>query len=180
MPTPSKKMENTTKHWTKAEKERREKAEQGLRRDNVRLTMPKRVKEDAVAAGYWKVTLKRMKGLELLDDVDTDLLAGYCVAYAQVEALRKEYYEIREKTDSTIARTLEKVISQEYADEDYPVRVLRACVSNELAVLKALQGQERLVISYAKELGLTPNARQRLAKRLADEEPSDETDGLYD
>lgn len=180
MPTPTKRLENTTKHWTNAEKERREKAEQGIRRENVRLTVPKRVKNDAAALAYWKVTLKRMQGLELLDDVDIDMLAGYCIACAQVEMLRKEYAETREKTNATISRTLEKVINHEYEDQDYPVRVIRACMANELGILKALQGQERLVISYAKELGLTPNARQRLAKRASEEAPPDEADGLYD
>lgn len=180
MPTPSKRMENTTKHWTNAEKERRERAEQSLQRETVRLIEPKRVKADAVAHGYWKTTLKRMKGLELLDDVDIDMLAGYCIACSQVEALRAEYQEMRDTTMTTIKKTLDKAIEGEYADQDYPARVIRACLGDELAVLKSIQGQERLVIGYAKELGLTPNARQRLAKQKAEPPAPDEADGLYD
>ena len=180
MPTPSKRMENTTKHWTNAEKERRERAEQGLQRETVRLIEPKRVKADAVAHGYWKITLKRMKGLELLDDVDIDMLAGYCIACSQVEALRAEYQEMRNTTMTTIKKTLDKAIEGEYADQDYPARVIRACLGDELAILKSMQGQERLVIGYAKELGLTPNARQRLAKQQAEPPAPDEADGLYD
>lgn len=179
MPTPTKRLDNSTKHWTNAEKERREAAEKGLTRDKVRLTMPKRVKEDAVASRYWRTTLHAMKGLELLDNVDADLLAGYCLACAQVEEMRLEYREMRSMTTETIKKTLNKVIEGQYADDDYPARVIRACVADELAVLKSMQGQERLIIGYAKELGLTPNARQRLAKRKAEEAPPDEADELY-
>ena len=180
MPTPSKRLENTTKHWTNAEKERREQAEQAMQRETVRLIEPKRVKADAVAHGYWKITVKRMKGLELLDDVDIDMLAGYCIACAQVEALRAEYQQMRSTTMDTIQKTLQKVLEGFYTDDEYPARVIRACVGDELAILKAVQGQERLVIGYAKELGLTPNARQRLAKQKAEPAPPDEADGLYD
>lgn len=179
MPTPTKKIENTSKHWTKEERERRENAEQELERRFVRLTEPKRVREMPEAHEYWKSTIKRMKGLTLLDNVDIDLLAGYCLASAQADALREEYRSTRAITDKTIHKTLEKVLNHEYADDEYPARVIRALVADELAILRSMQGQERLVIGYAKELGLTPNARQRLAKKAADERPVTEEDELY-
>lgn len=179
MPTPPKRLENSSKHWTNAEKERREAAEKGLTRDRVRLIMPKRIKDDPTASAYWKTTLQRMKGLELLDNVDSDLLAGYCIACAQVEEMRAEYREMRSMTTDTIKKTLAKVVEGHYVDDDYPARVIRACVADELAILKSMQGQERLIIGYAKELGLTPNARQRLAKRKAEDAPPDEADELY-
>lgn len=179
MPTPPKRTENTSKHWTKAERERREKAEEGISRENARLVMPQRVKSDKLASDYWKKTLARMKGLELLDNVDVDLLAGYCLASAQAEEMRAEYRGMRAMTDDTIKKTLKKVLNGDYADDDYPARVIRACVADELAILKSQQAQERLVVNYAKELGLTPNARQRLAKRKAEEAPPDEADELY-
>lgn len=179
MPTPTKKIENTTKHWTKEERERREMAEQEMERKFVRLTEPRRVKEIPAAHEYWKNTIKRMKGLTMLDNVDSDLLAGYCLASAQADALRMEYREARNTTEKTIGKTLEKVLNHEYADHEYPARVIRALVANELAILRSMQGEERLVIGYAKELGLTPNARQRLAKKAADERPVTEEDELY-
>ena len=67
----------------------------------------------------------------------------------------------------------------EYENDEYPARVIRALVADELAILRSMQGQERLVIGYAKELGLTPNARQRLAKKAADERPVTEEEELY-
>ena len=179
MPTPVKKIENTSKHWTKEERERREQAEQDLERRFVRLTEPKRVKEMPEAHEYWKNTIKRMKGITMLDNVDTDLLAGYCLAAAQADALRKEYRETRSITERTIQKTIEKALNHEYESDEYPARVIRALVADELAILRSMQGQERLVIGYAKELGLTPNARQRLAKKAADERPVTEEDELY-
>ncbi len=179
MPTPPKRLENSSKHWTNAEKERREAAEKGLTRDKIRLVMPKRVKDDQAACAYWKATIQRIKGLELLDNVDSELLAGYCIACAQAEEMRAEYREMRSMTTETIKKTLDKVVEGHYADDDYPARVIRACVADELAILKSIQAQERLIIGYAKELGLTPNARQRLAKQKAEDAPPDEADELY-
>lgn len=179
MPANVKKTENTTKHWTQAELERRKEAEQAMERQFVRLTEPKRVKDDAEAHDYWKSTIKRMKGITLLDNVDIDLLAGYCLAAAEADRLRSDYREMQNHTKETLHKTLEKVLNHEYVDNEYPARVIRACVADEIAILRAMQGQERLMISYAKELGLTPNARQRLAKRKADERPVTEEDELY-
>lgn len=179
MPANVKRTENTTKHWTQEELERRKEAELAMERQFVRLTEPKRVKEIPAAHEYWKTTIKRMKGITLLDNVDTDLLAGYCMAAAEADRLRNEYHEMITHTGDTISKTLAKVLNFEYADNEYPARVIRACVGNELAVLRGMQAQERLMIGYARELGLTPNARQRLAKRKADERPVTEEDELY-
>ena len=90
MATPVKKAENMKKHMTIAEREKREQAEQELERRFVRLIAPKRVKEDSAANAYWKSTIARMKGLTLLDNVDTDLLASYCLARAREDALRDD------------------------------------------------------------------------------------------
>lgn len=179
MATPVKKIENTSKHWTLSELEKRKEAEQAMERQFVRLTEPKRVKEDPEAHEYWKTTLKRMKGITLLDNVDIDLLAGYCMAAAEVDRIREEYRESQKHSGETIHRTLAKVLNHEYVDNEYPARVIRACVANELAILRSMQGQERLMINYARELGLTPNARQRLAKKKAEERQMTEEDELY-
>lgn len=179
MATPVKKAENMKKHMTIAEREKREQAEQELERRFVRLIAPKRVKEKPDAYAYWKSTIARMKGLTLLDNVDTDLLASYCLARAREDALRDDYEQLREKTEKTIDRTLKRVLEGYYEDNEYPAKVIRALVTDEMTLLKTLQAQERLVIAYQKELGLTPNGRQRLAKQRATERPVTEEDELY-
>ena len=179
MATPVKKAENMKKHMTIAEREKREQAEQELERRFVRLIAPKRVKEDSAANAYWKSTIARMKGLTLLDNVDTDLLASYCLARAREDALRDDYEQLREKTEKTIDRTLKRVLEGYNEDNEYPAKVIRALVTDEMTLLKTLQAQERLVIAYQKELGLTPNGRQRLAKQRATERPVTVEDELY-
>ena len=145
MATPVKKAENMKKHLTIAEREKREQAEQELERRFVRLIAPKRVKEDPAANAYWKSTIARMKGLTLLDNVDTDLLASYCLARAREDALRDDYEQLREKTEKTIDRTLKRVLEGYYEDNEYPAKVIRALVTDEMTLLKTLQAQERLV-----------------------------------
>lgn len=179
MATPVKKIENTTKHWTLDEKDARKEAEKAFERGFVRLIAPARVTADNVAYRYWKNTIDRMKGITLLDNIDTDMLASYCLAKSLEDKLRADYNSAQGRSDRTIDRTLEKVLAEEYTDENYPARVIRACLSNELDLLKALQAQERVVITYQKELGLTPNGRQRLAKKRAEERPLTEEDSLY-
>lgn len=179
MATPVKALENTSKHWTNEEKESREQAEKAFERKFVRLVAPQRVTADGVAHRYWKNTLDRMKGITLLDNVDIDMLASYCLAKSLEDKLRADYEAARGRSGRTIERTLDKVLAGDYEDEGYPARVIRACLSNELELLKAIQAQERVAITYQKELGLTPNGRQRLAKKRAEERPLTEEDRLY-
>ena len=179
MPTPAKSLGNTTKHWTNAEKEKRKAAESALKHRFVRLIAPARITADAAAHQYWKDTIKRMRGITLLDNVDTDLLASYCMAKAREDELRAEYSEARETSNSVMRRTLKKHLDGGYADEDYPTKVIRACMSSESEILRLLQAQERLVIKYQSELGLTPAGRVRLAKKRAEARPATEDDDLY-
>lgn len=179
MATPVKKTDLTTKHWTNEERAKREAAEKAMERKFVRMIAPARVTADPVAHRYWKNTIDRMKGITLLDNVDTDMLASYCLAQATEDFLRAEYDAMRGRSNETIERTIEKVLNFEYTDEAYPAKVIRSLLSNELTQLYALQAQERVVITYQKELGLTPNGRQRLAKKRAEERPITEEDRLY-
>ncbi len=64
-------------------------AEAALFRPKVTLRCPPDVKENLVAHQYWKNTIKRMKGISLLDDLDTDILAAYCLQSARRDLLAK-------------------------------------------------------------------------------------------
>ena len=179
MATPVKKTENMKKHLTIAEREKRRQAEQELERRFVRLVAPPRVKEDPAAYACWKSTISRMKGLTLLGNVDIDMLASYCLARSREDALRADYEKLRATTEKSITKTLQRALEGFYEDNEYPAKVIRALVTDEMTLLKTLQAQARLVIAYQKELGLTPNGRQRLAKQRATERPVTEEDELY-
>jgi P27 family predicted phage terminase small subunit len=140
MPTPPKRLENTSKHWTNKEITARQKAERVLKRKTrVTLRMPGWLGEEA--RRIWASTRRKLRKIELLDNLDADLLAVYCDAQARYQALSKK-------------------ISQEESPVD-----------DEL--VKQMQSWARLIASYAEKLGLSPNARARLAKKKAEKEPLD-------
>jgi len=150
MPTPVKRSGNIRKHWTNAEKAARNRAEGALsRQKRVSLRAPKWL--DAEARAIFMETKRRLKGLELLDNVDAELLGIYCDAVAKYRAGSRLISHARQIGSMT-------------NDED----------------VKNCQSWARLVAGYAEKLGLTPNARARLAKKKAESEPVDELEMMLD
>lgn len=92
MPTPHKSTDNMKKHLTKKEKQARQAAEKKLQRGTrVVIRTPDWLGEEA--RKIFEQTKRRMRGLELLDNVDADLLAMYSDAVVNYQNER----EIREK-----------------------------------------------------------------------------------
>lgn len=137
------------KHWTKDEVEAREQAAQKMKRKKK-----PRLKMpdwlDENAAAVWKKTIKDMKDLDLLDRADEDVLAVYCNAVAR----HKEYS----------CQALKKMKKSPLASVE---------------MTRAAQSFARLIIQYADKLGLNPNSRARLAKKIADKGPDPNAD-LFD
>lgn len=143
MPTNVVNMDNMRKHLTNEEKSARTQAEDENKREGkIRLVEPKAVKEDPRAHAYWRNTKKRIAGINLLDDVDSDMLGIYCQLLARRDLLQE--------------------MLKKESEGDGGVKILRA------ELLASLQAQERLVAQYAEKLGLTPGGRARLAKRKAE------------
>lgn len=153
MPKRAKASENMTKHSTKAEREAREEAEQALlpERPRVKLTAPAYVRSDKIAAKYWRGILKRMEGISLLDDLDTEILAVYCSMLSR-----------RDATQALFASLLKK---SETDDLEADARV--AILGKMDNLMTKLQGQERSILQYADKLGLTPAGRVALARKRA-------------
>lgn len=115
------------KHWTKAEIERRRIAAEGLKRKKPKPPKPPEwLKNNPETFAIWKRIIKDTKELELLDSLDTDILATYCA--------------------------LEVSKQSALAQGD----------------LKTFESLAKTALQYAKSLGLTPEARARLAKKRAD------------
>ena len=138
-------MDNSKRHMTNAEKNKRIEAEKALERKKVNIRMPTRLKENKTAAAHWKMTVKRMNEIGVLDDLDTDTLAIYCETLARYDQL------------------------ESLANDD-PL---------DMAILRGLQAQSRLIIQYAEKLALTPESRARLAKKRAEKEDDPNAD-LFD
>ena len=89
MPTPPKRLENTSKHWTNKQLDARRRAEQGLKRPaRVTLRAPAWMSEDA--RKVWDGVRRKLRGVELLDSLDTDMLAIYCDLQARYQAASKQ------------------------------------------------------------------------------------------
>ena len=86
MPTPvTRKRSGEGKHWTADELAARAAAEEELARDKrTYLKAPAWLSEDALA--IWEDTKKKLTGIQLLDNLDTTLLALYCDAVAKYKA----------------------------------------------------------------------------------------------
>jgi len=143
-------LQNSKKHYTKQEKQARLNAEERLSRASIRTTPPDYIKADETAFKYWKQTLKSMKAFKVLDNANIEALGIYCQIMARLELLRKAF---------TSTYNSSGVI-----DED---------------LMKRIEANERLQLQYATKLGLTPEARLRIAKREAEQQTIDEADELY-
>lgn len=143
MPTAVKTIANMTKHLTQAEIEARQTAEAGVlpERQTIRLQRPPFLASIPGAGLYWTRTLKRMEGLDILDDLDSETLGVYCVTLA------------RYKTQCQRLKAVERS-----GDEDGE---LAGEIRMEMARL------EKTILGYAERLGLTPSGRMRLARKRA-------------
>jgi len=151
MPTPPKTLENIKKHLTNAERAARQQAEGEVTRHyRPQLRCPKWL--DVDARQIFEETKKRLKGLQLLDNSDVEMLGIYSDAVAKYQAASKWLTVVDDQG----------VLN--FTEED----------------VKACQSWARLVASYAEKLGLTPTARARLAKRKAEREPADPLEQLLD
>lgn len=161
MPANVKSADAMTKHLTKAEKSAREAAEKSCLPDRMKaMKMPKSLSGDKVGQGYWRSILKRMEGLGILDELDAEMLAVYCSSLARKDSL------------SALCRGL---IDQADAEPDLEMRF--ELIANIDSVLNRLQAHEKTLLSYANVLGLTPEARARLARKRAAAEAEADPDG---
>ena len=163
MPKPPKTLENMTKHLTGEEAAARAEAEAALLPDrpHLRLKPPPYVREDKAAARYWRGILKRMEGLSLLDSLDAEILGVYCAMLAR-----------RDRAQAVFASLLEA--AAEGANQEAQARLE--------GLFNKLQGQERVILSYADKLGLTPAGRLHLARKRAAQaagEGGDDDSGLF-
>jgi phage terminase small subunit len=162
MPEQTKSIENIRGHLTRAQRAVRKQAEAAGSRDKVTLVMPAAVRDDMKATAYWRNTINRMRGISLLDNMDTDTLGVYCQQMSRRDMLNTVY---RQMTALAIAAT-DPLLQAELTAE-------------AVKLLPKLDAVERLSLSYAEKLGLTPSGRVRLAKKKAEERPVDPNADLF-
>lgn len=152
MPANAKALDNLEKHLTNAERDARAQAEaEVIPARSAKLKPPRTMSKDAAAKRYWKSILERMEGLAILDDLDAEMLAVYCSALSRRDAL------------NTLCREL---VGQMEQERDAQVRLE---LTNKLdGLISKLQGHEKALLTFAGQLGMTPESRVRLARRRAE------------
>lgn len=167
MPKAPKTLDNMSKKLTKAERAAREEAEAAVlpERISVKLRPPAYVRDDKTAAKYWRGILKRMEGISLLDDLDTEILGVYCSMLSRRDSTQALFADLLKQSDA------------DDLDADGKVAILGKMDS----LMVKLQGQERSILQYADKLGLTPSGRVHLARKRAAKATGDvgEDDDLF-
>ncbi len=161
MPTPVKSLDNMSKHLTKAEIDARSALESAAMPSRT-PKKPKLIIQDKAAGKHWSRILKAMDGLEIIDVLDTDVLAIYCAKLSRRDELQAEYLQQRER------------LTQE-SDSSTRITIIKLVIS----LSSELQSIERDLLAYASKLGLTPESRVRLAKRMAEQEEYDPDGDLF-
>jgi Phage terminase, small subunit. len=188
-----------SKHLTDAEADARQQAEAATLPDRggkIRLKKPAFVSRNKPANAYWNQIIKRMDGLSILDDLDSEMLAGYCSMLARRDqtillnnqlldqlgvqgavdpAWKKKPRDGSEITDAEWEGSARKGAPAMTPDE------LIEAVSKLDTLTGKLQSLERNLLQYAEKLGLTPTGRVRLAQKRAAQstDPGSAGDDLY-
>lgn len=157
MPTPVKSLDNMRKHLTKAEIEARS-AQEDAATPSRTPKKPRLILRDKAAGKHWSRILHAMEGLEIIDVLDTDVLAIYCAKLARRDDLQDKYLQMREL---------------------YAANPEIATLKIMVGLSGELQSIERDLLAYASKLGLTPESRVRLAKRMAEQEEYDPDADLF-
>ena len=99
-----------------------------------------------------------MEGLDIIAILDTDALAIYCAKLARRDDLQVQYLDWRERYRQD--------------PENAKLKIM-------VGISDSLQSVEREILSYASKLGLTPESRARLAKRIAEQDEDDPDGDLF-
>ena len=185
MPTAAKRSENMTKHMTQEELESRQQAESEVLPDRGRkakLKKPKFVSGNKAANAYWNQIVKRMDGLAILDDLDSEMLAGYCSMLGRRDQTIQLIHQLMVRLgvqDAMAPPVKDRQAEADMTDEEWaasaqppaepmtPDEIIEA-VSKLDSLTGKLQALERNILQYADKLGLTPTGRVRLAQKRAE------------
>ena len=193
MPAAAKTADNLSKHLTRAELEARQRAEEEVlpRRQRPKLKKPPFVSGNKRASAYWNQILKRMEGLALLDDLDSEMLAGYCSMLArrdQTTLLSNQLMERLGVTGAVDAGAAKRKVPEDMTDQEWEASAVPPSLTPE-ELIKAmskldtltgkLQALERNLLQYAEKLGLTPSGRVRLAQKRAQAAEPEPDDDLF-
>ena len=168
MPTPTKRIDQMSKHLTKAERERREAAEAGIMPARGKPKQaPGIVRADKAAKKYWDAIWGDMEPLEILDAVDQYAMASLCSLLSMRDTLAKLVPELLRRAEEMELEGVDELTA--LAD------ALGQCSALSLKRLKI----EAQALALEDKLGLTPSGRSRLAVHRQEAEARDPDDDLF-
>ena len=159
MPENTKTVANMAKHLTQSELAARREAEAQAMPTRLPKKPPRYIKAKTVERQIWDQVMKDMQGYDILDVLDCDTLGLYCAKLARWRELQDEYQALRKR-------------QREQGGSAFELKTM-AAVSAEL------QSLENGILTYATKLGLTPDGRARLARRIAEQQEQDEYGDLF-
>ena len=194
MPTAPKRSDNLSGHRTEAELSARQEAEQQVLPDRggrIRLKKPRFISGNKLANSYWNQLVRRMDGLSILDDLDSETLAGYCAMLARGDQTIILIHQLMDRLGVQCvvenASSPKKAVQADMTDEEWedsarssapPMtadQIIEA-VSKLDTLNGKLQALDRNLLQYADKLGLTPTGRVRLAQKRAEKAADVEPD----
>ena len=143
MPTPLKHSQNMKKHLTKAERTARQAAEAGLE-PGKRTYMRAPAWLSDPARKIFRDTVKRLKGFDLLEAIDTDLLANYADAMARYQEGVQSLSPLSQPKDITAVQDWSR-IALTLADKLGFSQTARARLARRRAQDEPLDDMERLL-----------------------------------
>lgn len=135
-----------------------------------------RMKSDQINAPSWldstgKKTFefikKELLSVEIIENPDTYALALYADAYSQYVHLKKQLKKMR-----SMHKKQYKLQKQEFLEDGTPITMTAELIGNPL--IKQMDTCAKNMRSFGADLGLTPAARTKLAKKLISDGADDD------
>ncbi|MDT2660693.1 phage terminase small subunit P27 family [Enterococcus hulanensis] len=135
-----------------------------------------RMKSDEINAPSWldstgKKTFEFLKqellSVEIIENPDTYALALYADAYSQYAYLKKQLKKLRNEHKKQY-----KLQEQEFLEYGTPITMTAELIGNPL--IKQMDTCAKNIRSFGADLGLTPAARTKLAKKLTTDKVDDD------
>ena len=119
-----------------------------------------------------------MEGLALLDDLDSEMLAGYCSMLARRDQTILLVSQLMDRLGVAGAVDKKNPPGEDSEPPMTPDALIEAASKLD-ALTGKLQALERNLLQYAEKLGLTPSGRARLAQKRAQAAAPDPDSDLF-
>lgn len=174
-------------HWTKDQKDEKEKAKASVT-PSIKMKVPKKIKDNLEYYKEWKKVLKHYNGTELLNALDTDILTRYCIEKCSLENM----YKLRDKKRNVTAlldKSIEQLseiiedrsIKNQIGKENFgkileiiSIGMAKFGVDTMLKIETRIEAKTKMLNQMALELYMAPRARAGVIPQKPDKEAKDD------